>query len=923
MSSERPLRTPKNSIRRGFALFLVCLLLILCALFHASFDPDKIHFSNDAPLGIWTAQWLALPDSFSGCWDDLNWLGLGVGISSLMPTNLLRLVLGPLYFARFFPPVALLMLGLCAWVFFRQLRLASSACFLAALAAALNSVFFSNACWGVASQTIALGMDFLALALLASNPSAASPFRRRVSYALAGLAVGLGVMEAADIGAIFSLFVAAFVLFQSLTEEGPAWLKVVRGIGRMAIVAAFAAFIATQTLVTLVGTQIKGVVGTEQDAETKAQRWDWATQWSLPKVETLSLIIPGLFGYRMDTPGGGNYWGAVGRDAAWDRYFSSGKQGEPPNPNVQFIRHAGGGSYAGVLVFVIAAWAVAQSFRKKDSAFTLANRKFIWFWAAVAGVSLLLAFGRHAPFYQFLYALPYFSTIRNPAKFIYIINWSLVILFAYGVHGLTRRYLEIPAATFAGLSGHLKNWWAKAALFDKRWTVASVSAVAISLLGWLIYASSRPGLEAYLQTVQFDAAMAKEIAGFSLRQVGWFVVFLTLAVASVTLVLSGALAGPRGKWGAVLLGALLAVDLARANQPWIIYWNYKEKYATNPVIDRLREKPYEQRVAIFPEWILRAFSMPQQAATAEQYLTQLYRIEWAQHHFPYYDIQSLDIIQMPREPQDYKTFETALLVHSADTLYLATRRWELTNTRYLLGLAVFADFLNNQFDPARGRFRVAERFDIVPKPGVDRPTKLEELTAVSSTNGVYALIEFTGALPRVQLYSSWQASTNDQTTLQELARPGFDPSQTVLVADGSPAPQSATTNQSAGTVEFASYAPKRIVLKAQAVAPAVLLLNDKYDPNWQVLVDGKRQSLLRCNFIMRGVYLTSGPHTVEFTFKPSLTASYVTVAAVIVGILLIGYVAFSRERTASAPEKPRPSTSTKPDNSVTSPRGNS
>src|SRR5690242_21142175 len=50
------------------------------------------------------------------------------------------------------------------------------------------------------------------------------------------------------------------------------------------------------------GTNIKGVVGSQQDPETKAAQWHWATQWSLPKLESLSLVVPGLFGYRLDTP---------------------------------------------------------------------------------------------------------------------------------------------------------------------------------------------------------------------------------------------------------------------------------------------------------------------------------------------------------------------------------------------------------------------------------------------------------------------------------------------------------------------------------------------------------------------------------------------------------------------------------------------
>jgi uncharacterized membrane protein YfhO len=97
-------------------------------------------------------------------------------------------------------------------------------------------------------------------------------------------------------------------------------------------------------------------------------------------------------------------------------------------------------------------------------------------------------------------------------------------------------------------------------------------------------------------------------------------------------------------------------------------------------------------------------------------------------------------------------------------------------------------------------------------------------------------------------------------------------------------------------VEFTSYAPKRIVLQAQANSPAVLLLNDRHDPNWRVSADGKPEKLLRCNYLMRGVFLQPGTHTVEFRFAPPVHALYVSLAAVMVGLLLLGVLAFSSRR---------------------------
>src|SRR5208337_5530611 len=141
-------------------------------------------------------------------------------------------------------------------------------------------------------------------------------------------------------------------------------------------------------------------------------------------------------------------------------------------------------------------------------------------------------------------------------------------------------------------------------------------------------------------------------------------------------ILSGFFKGRRARWGAVLIGVLLAVDLMAANLPWVIIYNWKEVYASNPILDFLRERPFEQRIAVLPvEQLFDISKFPPQAAPLVQnYVTmgQLYASEWMQHLFPYYNIQSLDVVQMPRVPVEYMAYETA--VGS-----FPVRHWELTN----------------------------------------------------------------------------------------------------------------------------------------------------------------------------------------------------------------------------------------------------
>jgi hypothetical protein len=268
-----------------------------------------------------------------------------------------------------------------------------------------------------------------------------------------------------------------------------------------------------------------------------------------------------------------------------------------------------------------------------------------------------------------------------------------------------------------------------------------------------------------------------------------------------------------------------------------------------------------------------------------------------QHHFPYYNIQPLDVIQMPREQEDWHAYQSALQIGikkdpsgqwilDQATFPMLTRKWELTNTRYLLGPAAFLDLFNAQFDPGKNRFHIVQRFEVVPKPGILQPNRLEEMTAVPNEKGPYALYEFTGALPRAKLYSNWQVNTNGTEVLKNLADLKFDPAKTVLVDTPQKNLPAIGTNENTGTVEFKSYSPRDFVLQTEAATPTVLLVNDRYDPNWHVTMDGQPMELLACNYIMRGVYLTPGKHTVEFHFSLPHKPLYVTLLAFGVGFVL-------------------------------------
>ena len=883
------------------------LIIVTLFLFWDSLDPALILFSNDGPLGSISTDAIEMPGTFSGYWHDLNWLGYeqpsaSPGIYMALGLLLQKSVL----YLKWCTPICLVILGLSAWFFFRTLGFRNLACTIGAVAAAFNMEVVSYACWGLPSRSLTFATSFLAGAfILRALKSRPCP-----NLALAGICVGLGLMEGYDIGALFSLYIAAFVLFgfviKRLESEKPVALGQAagRGFAGVALVALVAGLAASQTMSTLVDTQLQG---TGSDPQTPAQRdaakerqWTFLTQWSLPKMETLRIVIPGLYGYRLDTPrpydgnklrslDGGNYWGSMGQDPVLDRVAeveeviaAFGQRNVVPgelasalnvsvqkatqlmtlvqNKNQFLQRHSGSGEYAGIIVVLLAAWALFFALQKRAEIYSPTEQRMILFWAALAAVSLLLAYGRHAMFYQLIHQLPFFNTMRNPIKFLHPMHLGLIVLCGYSIEGLLRL---------------AKREAAEPSRAARLWIRGTGIAAGLMLLGSLIFGASKKSLGQHIESRGFDTATAQVMAGFSAMEIILSALLLGVGVLLIAKVMRGNAAA---KW-AVALGLLILIDLTRANSPWVQYDDYKHKYeGNNPLISTLAKSPHEGRVTISP--------LP------SGLLNQLYRMEWLQHQFLYNNVQSLDLVQMPRMAADHEAFERRFTITGdTNTHYLTGRRWELTNTRWVLGGTNDVAFFNRQFDPAKGRFTVATNFVVSLRPGTKNPNApgTEDFTTQFNSAGPYSLIRFDGALPRARLYSQWQVQTNDATTLETLAKREFDPQATVIV-NAPIAPSAAALGQAVGEVITQSYRPKEIRLTAQATGDSVLLLNDHWSAHWHVTVDGQPSELLRCNYVMRGVRLSPGSHEVVFRFQPPMTWLYVSLASLLGGFGLLGFV---------------------------------
>ena len=383
-------------------LLLGLLAAALLVLFYKSLDENQILFANDFPLGAISADCNRLPGRFLGTWREIAWLGGEAPAAAPDITMLCLTLLSPVTYLKVFAPLTLLFLGFSAWVFLRQLNFSPMVCVLGGVSAGLDAHFFSNACWGLGNWNLSAGCAFLAMAALSSK-AIPKVWEKAV---LAGLAVGMGLMEGYDVGAILSVYVGIFIVFNAFNNDSPLGKKSLNAVIAETLVVIFAAIIAYHTMKTLVRTQIEGVASMEQDVETKQSRWNAATQWSLPKMETLQIMAPGLFGYRLSgnieqKNHSGAYWGLIGQDprlalvgsddptvrsnavmsalkltnsylaelATPDRYSrTSGMQAVTKKSGI-YWRYCGSSECAGIIVSLLAMFGAAN-FLRKEGAFS-------------------------------------------------------------------------------------------------------------------------------------------------------------------------------------------------------------------------------------------------------------------------------------------------------------------------------------------------------------------------------------------------------------------------------------------------------------------------------------------------------------------------------------------------------------------------
>jgi hypothetical protein len=98
-----------------------------------------------------------------------------------------------------------------------------------------------------------------------------------------------------------------------------------------------------------------------------------------------------------------------------------------------------------------------------------------------------------------------------------------------------------------------------------------------------------------------------------------------------------------------------------------------------------------------------------------------------------------------------------------------------------------------------------------------------------------------------------------------------------------------------------AYSPHAITLEVDAAADGLLVLSEVYYPGWRASLDGQPAPLVRADYLLRGVPVPAGRHTVRVWYAPASVRIGLVISGltlVMIGGLGVCYIARRLRRNA-------------------------
>ncbi len=521
------------------------------------------------------------------------------------------------------------------------------------------------------------------------------------------------------------------------------------------------------------------------------------------------------------------------------------------------------------LLFALAGWALGQDVRRRFVA-----------WAGM--LLLLLSFGAMTPLFALAYlVLPPLALVRFPVKLLVLVVLMIALLAGWGFDEIMRRCRNPPESLDPRRKSRL--------LRPLRATLAGASVVWVTSMAapgllarsgtWILVKTNNAFL--HDASGRLKPAELQEAAQYLLGHVRLqFPILMALSLGAVVLmnVLLGRRASPRFLRGAMTLVATIGIIhvalVNRAANPTVPIGFYTY---TPPVLSQVPAAGQPYRFC----QILHGNPAPGGPMDTGGFLN-FDSIPGARSFSPLAQVAFRDVLTLKHG---------SLLTHTETTL---NNDVDLSYPPYLYDFWYFA--IRQMRDQARsdrliGRTNV--KYLIRPEPEPSSSARLIGRVFNGSAKPAF-LYEDLGFLPRALVAASAVNSSSSLETLTRLSDPEFDPwSQVILAAENEresaelPRQMPALRGGRIGDVSKLAEEPNTVALTVNLTKPGLVVVLDRFDPNWHATVDGREVRVHRANQLFRAVQVDAGEHQVVFFYRQKgLLAGVVISGVALVGVMI-------------------------------------
>jgi len=816
------------------SLWVVALVSLLAQMWMCQFFSfgERVPVSLDVnPSNLWALAYHFPP---TGSFHVLNWLGQAYLPQPLHPFSLAAALLSPWWFFTIYAPIMATLALLAMAAFLREFELSRPAALFGGVVYAWQGDLLPF----VYPGHYAYIATWFFFAVGAWGALRAQRTRHWAYGMISGICCGLMVSLQPDRGAIASVLIGVLYLasvWQRSNGVHPTLgdqLTVLRNLLLCVIVAAMVALAPLLALFqgNIVGVKLAGSTDREQT-------YKLVTQFSLGPSETLTYLVPGFFGWSMNTHDG-PYWGWIGEWPDWPKNHQGSR-----NLNLAISTTGTAASVLALLGVVLLVWEGLLG----PGRLTQRQRFFGRVLLAFGFITLILSWGWHTPLYRPLFDyLPLMDKWRNPLKWLEMTNFALVVLSALGVQHLM--------ASLAADAPDVKIVRQRLAWFTTGFLIVLGVGLALCIPMGII-------ISAMLQAEGCDpGAVANMMSTMHVSMLWAFIIILLFWLSLRVFWQPEKLRGMKPVnpflhrlWQrslepenlpltlALVMSTLAAVQLGWVAEQFIQPVPLQVLTASNPLLEALRSEGDTVRVAVSDD---------------DPVLNGL-----LQNQFMAMDISCLEIAAASRIPDDFNTFLRTLGDDQPRLLFLA-------GVKNIVVPEPSLDQLRQ--DPGTA-------------PNIDHADGYTLQATASPDTPSHAMVGLKDYLSKATFVPNVEFFTSDDALLKRLKDSAWFPRETILLERPVTitVPPAAGASKTSDHVDLKTYTPTEIEIEAQTSRSGFILINDQYDADWRVQVNGQTVPLLRADYILRAVAVPAGESKITMHYAANYHVGRLSLPTVI------------------------------------------